>query len=374
MTVRVAYLFEYPTVSGGERSLLSFLDHLDRDQYRPLILAPLGGILEKEIESRNLDHVPFSLSGVGRRRPFDEVVEELGPLLRKHEVDLLHSNSMSCGEYSGLVEARSGVLAVGHIRDIQKLKNSRRRRLAGNRQLIAVSEGVRQHLLGQGFDPDHVTTIWNGIGADFGHGAKLTRPLFPGWRLGMKVVANIGQICLRKAQNLCLEAMAPLLLDDPDLHLLFVGERFSQKDESQRFEDDLHRFVEMLELSLQVHFSGYREDIPALIQHVTVLAHSAHQEPLGRVLLESQIQGVPVVGMKVGGNAEVVADGVTGILVEKGDVNAFRDGVKNTLESADLRRKFGGEARKRALDRFCPVVSAAKVMALYQQICGRNLS
>lgn len=365
MPPRIAYLLEYPTVSGGERSLLCLLDHLDRSRFSPVLFAPENGPMAREIAARGLDHVPYEMNEGGRRRPFEEVQRDLANLLRRSNISLLHGNSLSCAEYTGLVGEEAGIPAVAHVRDIQKLKTSRRKRLVRNKKLIAVSHGTRDHLIQQGLDASLVEAVWNGIPASFNVGQDLKIPLWPGWEAGMKVVANIGQICLRKAQDLCLEAMIPLLKADPELHLLFVGERFSKKAESVRFEQALHERSEAENLLGQVHFLAYRDDVPAILGETLLLAHSAHQEPLGRVLLEAQISGVPVVGMEVGGNREIVDSEETGLLVPKGDVETFRGAIGRLLKDDILRLKMGQEARRRATERFDPARSAGRVMNIY---------
>jgi glycosyltransferase involved in cell wall biosynthesis len=368
MPINVAYLLEYSTVSGGERSLLCLLDHLDPRRFRPLLIVTPGGMLGGELQGRSLKTIPYSMTRQRRRRPFQEVAQELAPLLVENKVSLLHGNSLSCAEYTGFIGELASIPALAHVRDIQKLKSPRRARLSSNDHLIAVSEATRISLVDQGLSRHQVSTIWNGIGADFGVDQALTRPLFDGWEKGMRVIANIGQICLRKAQDLCLQAMIPLLQRDGHLHLLFVGQRFSQKQETIEFEAALHDIVRERGLEAQVHFSGYRADVAAVLQEVCLLAHSAHQEPLGRVLLEAQISGLPVVAMKVGGNGEVITDGETGFLVEKGDCDEFRSRIALLLDNATLRLSMSERARNQSLKRFDPESSSARVMALYERL------
>lgn len=373
MPSRIAYILEYPTVSGGERSLLSLLDHLDRDRFTPVLMVPEHGPMAREVAARGLEHQPYSLTAEGRRRPFPEVQQELAALLKRLDIALIHGNSLSCAEYTGLVGQAAGLPAVAHVRDIQKLKKSRRGRLTLNSRLIAVSQGTKAALIEQGLEDSLVEVVWNGIPASFCTSESPTRAPWPGWTPGTKMVLNIGQICLRKAQDLCLEAMIPLLKADRELHLLFVGERFSKKEESLRFEQSLHDRAVEESLLNQVHFAGYRDDVPALLKQALLLAHPAHQEPLGRVLLEAQISGVPVIAMKVGGNAEIIEDGQTGILLPKSDLLAFRQAISELLANEDRQAEMGRRGRLQAIERFDPDRSAKRVMDIYQDcLLGRD--
>lgn len=366
MPPRIAYILEYPTVSGGERSLLCLLDHLDRDRFTPVLMVPENGPMAREVKARGLELRPYSLTAEGRRRPFTEVQEELAVLLESLDIALIHGNSLSCAEYTGLVGQAAGLPAVAHVRDIQKLKKSRRNRLSLNNRLIAVSQGTKSALVEQGLEESLVEVVWNGIPASYCGSELPTQSPWPGWTPGTKMVLNIGQICLRKAQDLCLEAMIPLLQADPALHLLFVGERFSKKEESLRFEQSLHDRTAEEGLLNQVHFAGYRDDVPALLKEALLLVHPAHQEPLGRVLLEAQISGVPVIAMKVGGNAEIIEDGKTGILVPKSELVAFRQAISRLLENEEKRAQMGQRGRLQATERFDPKRSAKRVMDIYE--------
>lgn len=77
-------------------------------------------------------------------------------------------------------------------------------------------------------------------------------------------------------------------------------------------------------------------------------------ENFGMALVEAQACGVPVVTFDVGGNADVVEDGVTGVLVPFLDVEALLAGALGLLRDAPARREMGHAARARALERFAP--------------------
>ena len=98
------------------------------------------------------------------------------------------------------------------------------------------------------------------------------------------LVATIGQIALRKAQDVLALAAARV---KSDLHYLVIGERYSKKAESQAFEESIFERFEAAGLGHRVHRLGYRDDVPALLTEIDILVHTAHQEPLGRVLSEA---------------------------------------------------------------------------------------
>jgi len=104
----------------------------------------------------------------------------------------------------------------------------------------------------------------------------------------------------------------------------------------------------------------WTENAPGVMRHVDVLVAPSHQEPFGTVLSEAMAVGTPVVATRVGGLAEVVEDGVTGVLVEPGQPDALAAGVLRVLAERDAM----SAAAVRAAARFGADAYADNVEAL----------
>ena len=78
-----------------------------------------------------------------------------------------------------------------------------------------------------------------------------------------------------------------------------------------------------LDLGGSVHFVGVRRDVAAVLTAFDVFALSSTSEGISLTLLEAAAAGLPIVATRVGGNSEVVLDGVTGTLVSPSDPAAF---------------------------------------------------
>jgi glycosyltransferase involved in cell wall biosynthesis len=70
-------------------------------------------------------------------------------------------------------------------------------------------------------------------------------------------------------------------------------------------------------------------------------------EGLPNVVKEASASALPIVATKVGGIPEIVEDGATGFLVPARDVDALREAIKTLVRDAELRSRFGMEARRR---------------------------
>lgn len=150
-----------------------------------------------------------------------------------------------------------------------------------------------------------------------------------------------------KGQHVLLDAAAQL----PDVHVLLVGDALFQGDVP--YKTALHQQVERLNLDERVHFTGFRSDIPALMQAVDVVAHtSTEPEPFGRVIVEGLLAGRPVVAAGAGGALEIITDEVTGRLTPPGNADALADTLSDLLESPDRARSLAERGQAMAKTRF----------------------
>ncbi len=110
--------------------------------------------------------------------------------------------------------------------------------------------------------------------------------------------------------------------------------------------------VEQTGLTPCVQFAGFRRDLRAFLGYFQLLVHPAVREGLGVTLLEAQAAGVPVVGFRSGGVVEAVADGITGVLVPPGDVQALAEAVGGLLNDPDRRGRLAAAGPARVRDQF----------------------
>lgn len=357
---RIAYWFEFPSLNGGERSCLAMLEHLDREHFAPVAVAPTEGPLADALRA----------AGVAVHPDPGGDLERIA-WLRAERIDLVHANSLAMGCRSGPLGRQAGIPAVAHVRDIMRLGAVRREALGANRALIAVSDAAARALESEGLPAACIQVIRNGIDphrpeAPPDPAARLRREM--GWPADAPVIINLGQICLRKAQDVFLAAAAQVAAARPDARFLVVGARFSAKAESRAFETALHTTAAAPPLQGRVHFAGWRSDAIDLIAGATALAHAAHQEPLGRVLLEALAVGTPVVATRVGGTPEIVHNGVSGRLVPASDAEALAAALIETLENRAASRRFAAAGRERIREDFAPERATRAVSDLYRTL------
>ena len=127
------------------------------------------------------------------------------------------------------------------------------------------------------------------------------------------------EISARKRQIWLINAITELLRNHKDIHLLLPG-----KDS---LNGKCQKLVKELELSSQVHFLGYRKDIPKLLKISNIALSSASQEGLPVNIMEAMYVGLPIVASDCRGNRDLVKDGENGYLIELNDKGKFSNSI-----------------------------------------------
>ncbi len=112
-------------------------------------------------------------------------------------------------------------------------------------------------------------------------------------------------------------------------------------------------------------------DLVGLYQGADLLVFpSVWHEPFGIPLVEAMACGLPVVATRGGGVPEIIEDGETGILVERGDAAALAQGIIRLLGDDALRARMGRAGRRRAVERFSWETVAENLLACYERVLG----
>lgn len=367
----IILLCEYPTLNGGERSMLAVLDGVQTAGFTPVVMAPPEGPLADELAGRGVELLSFQCRKIGDVRiPTDLLRGRLAQTLSRRRPALLHANSLSMGRLSGPVAARLRLPSIAHLRDIVKLSARAVADLNCHARLLAVSRATREFHVSGGLSAEKTCVLYNGVDLDEFRPRPPTGYLHRelGLSAETQLIGTIGQIGLRKGQDVLLRAAAMVASQAPNVHYLIVGQRNSNKDESRQFENDLHG-ASGGPLLGRVHFLGRRNDVAPLLNELTLLVHAARQEPLGRVLLEAAAAGTTVVATEIGGTPEIFPPQCEAArLVELDDSAALAAAIVELLDDEPLRRRISATARLRAKIIFDARTAANNLLKHYHAI------
>jgi len=376
----VLLLCEYAALGGGERSMLATFDLVCRAGFTPAVAAPPEGPLADAVRARDVELLPWiTHDAAGRHLGQARLRGRLADLLDRRRPDLLHANSLAMGRLSGPVAAELKLPSIAHLRDIIKLSDRAIADLDCHTRLLAVSRATRDFHAAGGLAAERLHVLYNGV--DLGRFRPRRRSGYLHRELGIPtdalLVGTIGQISLRKGQDLLVRAAADLADGLPEVHYLIVGRRHSQKEESRRFEADL-RASASGPLDGRLHFLGLRDDVTKILGELALLVHPARQEPLGRVLLEAAAAGVAMIATDVGGTREIFPpQSASARLVPPDDPEALATAIRELIGDEAQRRRLAAAARRRAEEAFDAEHAAERLVRHYRAVlqdCGGRLS
>jgi glycosyltransferase involved in cell wall biosynthesis len=159
-----------------------------------------------------------------------------------------------------------------------------------------------------------------------------------------------------------LRALALLRRHHPSAQLLLIGDGPE--------EPRLRELADRLGIASAVHLLHRREDVPELLASSDVFMLSSLSEAASLSIMEAMAAGLPVAATDVGGNAEIVLHGRTGLLSPRGDPAALAAHLCTLLERPDLRRRFGQAGRQRIRQRFDQDTMHQAFVDLYHRISG----
>lgn len=237
-------------------------------------------------------------------------------------------------------------------------------------RLLANSRSIAKQLIeDEGADPERVELIYNGVDLSALDAAwpalPVTAPSEKAARpLTLIIVANLIHY---KGHADLLQALAQIASRLPPWRLLCVG-----RDDGCGAE--LQALASELSLEDQIQFAGERTDVPTLLKAADIGILCSHEEGFANAILEGMAAGLPMVVTDVGGNAEAVVDGETGLVVPARNPQALGAAIATLAKEEALRRRMGAAGRARAETVFSIDACIAQYDRLYQSLLGEATS
>ena len=141
----------------------------------------------------------------------------------------------------------------------------------------------------------------------------------------------------------------------------------------RRYAEGLIRQAEALGIADRVRLVGECDDMPAALMLADVVVHaSTRPEAFGRVVIEAQAMGRPVIASDLGGPVETVEHGITGWRVPPGDADALAQAIEAALALPEEERAaLAVRAREAVLRRYTVAAMQAATLEVYREVTGR---
>ena len=177
------------------------------------------------------------------------------------------------------------------------------------------------------------------------------------------VVVSIGRLVPVKNYPLLLDAAVALKAAGVNAQFLIAGEGpLRQELESRIAADGLSKSVRLL---------GVRSDTPTLLAASDVFALTSWSEGMSNTILEAMAARRPVIATRVGGNPELVEEGVTGLLVARDDSQGLTEAFRTLGADCGAATRMGIRGRDRVEREFSLAGMISRYTATYESVTGR---
>ena len=291
----------------------------------------------------------------------------LGRFLARERVVIVHTCFESSDLWAGAItKLFSTAKLVWNRRDMGILR--RRRHSIAYRRLshlpdavFAVSEGVRRHGIDvDGLVPERVITVHNGLDlGDWPEGATQSQT-------DGLTFASLGNIRRVKGHDVLLRAFRLVHLEFPAAKLV-IGGAVLEAD----FERELSSYLKQYGLEDSVRFVGPINDQQRFLRDASFFVMPSRSEGFSNAIIEAMAASLPVIATNVGGNAEAVIDGETGILVASEDVEGMAFAMLKVLRDPTVAEGMGRAGRRRVLDQFTTDSMMTRVAATFDRLRQR---
>lgn len=307
--IRLLEIIGNAITGGMETYARNLIANLPRDEFEVSCVCPYESAYTESLRSLGCRIYVTPIHD----DPMWRAIEMTAGVVRQHEIELIHANLANAHTLAGVVSGFTGVPAVATIHSrtiwVQELSVTR---LAGM-HMITVCEEARMQALSTGLSDDTVRLIRNGVDLnrfrpDRG-GAEFRRSI--GVEPDAMLVGFVGRLSWEKGPDKFVHVASRIHQELPDVHFALVGEG--------PVEGDIHHLVQRLGLGDRIHLTGLREEVEAIYPALDLFVQTSRSEAMPLALLEAMASGVPAVAIAVGGVAELVEAGTTGLLISPGD-------------------------------------------------------
>ena len=369
--IRVAFAVHVMQVAGAEVLIEQMIQRLGNRIEPTIFCLDSIGTIGERLSSQG---VPVICLDRKRGRDFG-VSWRMAREIRQRRIQIVHAHQYTPFFYSALakIPARNGfrLIFTEHGRHYPDVVSPLRRavnRLFLNRFADAINAccdfSARAIITNEGFTGSRVEVIKNGIELS-AHQNRLSSSEVRR-QLGLdphrRYVTMIARFHPVKDHPMLLRAFAQVAKMREDTDLLLVGDG--------PLRSQLEREVKELGIESRVRFLGIRRDVPELLQAADLFCLTSVSEAASLTLMEAMAAARPVVVTNVGGNPEIVRDGIEGYLVPRGDSIACAEAMLKILSNPELAERMGTAGQERIRKLYTIQTTVEAYLQLYRRLLG----
>ena len=362
----ILYLIYGFRIGGAERHLLDLCKGLDRRKFRPEIIYFHRD--EQMLSEYRQAGIPCTIFPVKGGELTLREIWRLSRVIKKLSPDVVHVHLFHASRFGTLAAFLAGSKRI--VRTKHNVREPGRKPGKRDRlwrlflpliltRIVAVSRAIAKQIRTP-------YVIYNGIDTDYFDPKFIDPTTHAAYARdfgvdGSPVIGIAARLTRQKGHPVLLKAFSQLVSDWPNAQLLIAGEG----EELRTLEVLTHD----LNLTEHVQFLGSIRNVREFLAVLDIFVHPSHYEGLGIAVIEAMSMARPIVATNLDGLAELITDGVDGLLVEPNNPAALAAAMNRVLRDPALAEQLGRQARKRVVENFSLETMISKYEELYLELC-----
>jgi glycosyltransferase involved in cell wall biosynthesis len=327
------------------------------------LVASSGGTMVSQLSHSGATHITLPLASKNPIKIWRNS-RKLAKIIKQYNVDIIHARSRAPAWSAWMAAKRTKCHFVTTFHGTYGLRGVLKRRynsiMARGERVIAISHFIADHINKHyNIEPERLRVIHRGVDLKwfnpFAHSPQRMIELTRQWRLPdeLPMILFPGRITRWKGQDVFLRALAKLP------HRKFFAVILGDDKGHETYRKELEDFISKSDLEGHVRIARHTHYVSeAYMLSRVVVATSLEPEAFGRVVLESQAMGKPVIATNHGGPQETVINDATGWLISPGDVDVLSQCIDHALSIEEETMHWMAEqavinARRFSLDSMC---------------------
>jgi lipopolysaccharide heptosyltransferase II len=345
-------------VGGVETGTLDLAKYLVRLGHKAVVVSA-GGSLVKDLEELGAVHYQLP---VQKKSIFSiiKTIPLLAEIIKKEKIDIVHARSRVPAWIAYLACRRAKAVLVTTCHGYYK-KHPFSYVMGWGKRVIVLSNVIARHMI-EDFAVPHERIRLIPRSVDL----EKFQYLSPDKKRGQEFnVGIIGRITPLKGHLYFIKAMAKAARVIPYLKIWIVGDAPRTR---QAYKEQVEVLVRRLGLGHCTEFLGTQRNIPEILMNLdlVVLATTTH-EAFGRVIVEAQAAGVPVVATEVGGVVDIIENGRTGLMVPPSDPQSMAEAVVKIFKDPALAAGLAEEAYKKVKEKYNVELMVKNTLDVYTE-------
>jgi len=358
--VEIIHITSEKGLRGGEKQIVYLINELEKKGVSNRLICPAKSNISALV---SVDVIEFPVDHPYKPRNWFQ----LKKITRAFSNPVVHLHTPDAHTLAFLSPVPKNIPFVLHRRTMFPIKSNyitiKKYKSAQIRKIICISDTIKNYVdLSLGNSGRNIT-IHDGIDLNRPKPDRIdsARELKAELHIpaSSKIVGNASALTFEKGWDTFLEVARSILNKRSDVHFIIAG--------VGSLELNLRNKVDVMKISDNVHFIGFKENISKILSGFDVLLMPSRIEGLGTVIMEAFFSNTPVVSTRTGGIPELVMNDKTGLLSEVDDVIALKNQVIHLLDNNEKNELLTKNAANHLLH-FSLEAMADKTMDVYRSV------